>query len=461
MKQKWISLILALALLVSVCAVTAAAGQEPGDPAASTAEAADQNAAQGAGTPEDGTEEEPVSPAGPDGEEWAAAQGSELDSKTRKLLDKVTLTPERLDSLSYAQVEQRMRGSCLQLKVLEESVLLLEEMDYDKVSEDLRKQLNEIAQGQWFMIQMGQGGSPAYEQLEQAYAGIRETFDAIKDGELQEDNADAIWQLNSLEDQIIMGGESLYVALAAMEIQEASLQRQLAAMNRTVEEMELRYQIGQVSALQLSQTRAGQTALASGLETLRMNLSTYKMQLEQLLGAELTGQLVLSAVPEVTAKELAALDVERDLLTAKANSYSLHEAALTLADTKEAYDDAGGDSYSNKSKLAYQQAHRNWNSAQYTYNNTLQSFELKFRTLYAQVLDDQQVLNAARVSLESEKQRFAASELKYQQGSISKNTYLTAQDDLKAAEEAVRSASNDLFSSYNTYRWAVQHGILN
>ena len=65
------------------------------------------------------------------------------------------------------------------------------------------------------------------------------------------------------------------------------------------------------------------------------------------------------------------------------------------------------------------------------------------------------------MSLESEKLSFAASELKYQQGTISQNAYLTAQDELKAAEEAVQTAANDLFSSYNTYCWAVQHGILN
>ena len=65
------------------------------------------------------------------------------------------------------------------------------------------------------------------------------------------------------------------------------------------------------------------------------------------------------------------------------------------------------------------------------------------------------------MSLESQKLSFAASELKYQQGTISHNALLTAQDDLSNAEEAVKQAANDLFSAYNTYCWAVQNGILN
>ena len=270
-----------------------------------------------------------------------------------------------------------------------------------------------------------------------------------------------VWQLNSLEDQIVMGGEALYVALVGLEIQEGSLQRQLTAMNRTVEEMELRYNMGQISALQLSQVKAGQSSLASGLETLRMNIANYKLQLEMMIGAELTGEIVLGVLPEVTAEELEKMNLEEDLLSAKTNSYALHEAALTLEDAKEVYDDAGGDGYSRPEKYEYKKAKHTWNSAVHTYNNAIQEFELKFRSLYAQVQDCYQIWNSSLVSLASEQESFKASELKYQQGTISQNAYLDAQDSLTAAEETVKTAANDLFSMYNTYCWAVQHGILN
>ena len=54
-----------------------------------------------------------------------------------------------------------------------------------------------------------------------------------------------------------------------------------------------------------------------------------------------------------------------------------------------------------------------------------------------------------------------ADQLKYEQGTISKNALLTAQDDLAAAEETVATAQRNLFSAYNNYRWAVDSGILN
>ena len=56
---------------------------------------------------------------------------------------------------------------------------------------------------------------------------------------------------------------------------------------------------------------------------------------------------------------------------------------------------------------------------------------------------------------------FAAEELKFAQGRISKNAFCDAQDALAAAREKVATTGLDLFTSYNNYRWAVDHGILN
>ena len=61
----------------------------------------------------------------------------------------------------------------------------------------------------------------------------------------------------------------------------------------------------------------------------------------------------------------------------------------------------------------------------------------------------------------AEESACAVDRLKYEQGTISKNALLTAEDDLTAAKEAVNTAARNLFSSYNNYRWAVDHGILN
>lgn len=452
MKQRIIALLLALALTLSLCAVSALAEEQDQSQAGpeteeTTGEHTGEETAEGEEAPE-AEEEEAPSLAGPDPE-------------VTDLTEAVEIIPDEVGTLSFANVERRMRENNLQLLILEESVLTLEEIDYDKTYEDLRKQLNELAQTQWMLVLMGQSESDAYKQLDKAYDAVREQFDAIKDGEMQQDNADTIRQLNNLEDQIVMAGEALYVAVAALDIQEDSLERQLAALDRTCEEMDLRYELGQISALQLSEVKSGRVSLASGLETLRMNIQNYKFQLEMLIGAEQTGAIQLGELPEVTDKQLEAMDLEKDLEAAKEKSYELYDAAQTLEDARDDYKEAGDNYGYNESKYEFKAAKHTWNAAQYTYNDTVQNYELKFRTLYSQVKDYKQILDAAKVALACEQSSYEAAELKYQQGNISKNALLDAEDELRTAEEKVRSSANDLFSSYNTYCWAVQHGILN
>lgn len=371
--------------------------------------------------------------------------------------------PDPVGSITFGNLSRRMHEGNLQVRSIQENIDILEEIDYDDLKEDLRLQLNQMAQAQWMMVQFGQSGTLAYERMDQAYDAVREQFDAIKDGDMQADNADTIRQLKNLQNQIVMAGEATYIALAAMENQQDGLERQLAALDRQITELDLRYELGHISSLMLKQAKSGRAALSSGLATLGMNLDTYKGQLELLIGADITGNISLGALPSVSREELNAMDLEKDLVTAKANSWALYEASETHKDALEDYNDKGGD-YGQTYKANdrdYTQARHTYYSAKYTYDNTVQNFELGLRNLYLKVKDCQQILSAARTALAVERDNYAAAQLKQSQGNLSQNALLEAGDKLKEAQEKVAGAENDLFSAYNTYRWAVDYGILN
>lgn len=454
MRQRIRSMLLALALALSLGAVPVLADQtpQPEPSAADPAETEQTQTEEGETAPAEGAEETEEaapadSPAGPDQE----TTGEELE-----------IVPDPVGTVSFENLERRIREHNLQLLALEENVASLEGMDYEAMQESLRKRLHNFAQGKWIkqtdeeLANIMGLGEVSLEFLNSSYDALREQFDAIRDGELQKDNAGVIRQLKNLQDQIVMSGETLYMAIYAMETQETALQRQLAAMNRTVEEMELRYELGQISALQLQQTKSGRTSLVSGLDTLQMNIRNYKLQLEMLIGAELTGEIELGAMPSVTDQELEKMDEEADLAAAKEQSYEIYAAEQTMKDAEDAY-------VENMTAVLYikDSVERTLEAAKYTYNASIQDYELRFRMLYAQVQDYRQILSAAQTALACEQASYAAQELKYQQGSISENTLLSARDTLQEAEETVESAKNDLFSAYNSYCWAVEHGILN
>ena len=371
--------------------------------------------------------------------------------------------PDPVGTLTFENLERRMRENNLTLLALEENIQAIRVIDYDEMYEDIRQALNEIASAQWTMITsvpMGMGSMMA-SSLDAQYDALREQFEAIKDGELQKDNEDAIWQLQTLQDQMVLAGETTYLGVVELENSLETVDRNLETLDRTLQELELRYELGQISSQTLEQTRASRTALLSTRQTLVSNLSNYKLQLELMAGGELNGQIQLGALPQVTDGQLAAMDLETDLAAAKEASYDLYEAQLTLDDAKETYDDAGGDGYHNKDNYEWQAANHQWNAARYTHDAAVQNFETAFRTLYLQVKDCKQVLDAAGTALAVEQSNYAVTQLKYEQGSVSYNALLEAQDSVDEAQDAVDTAANDLFSAYHTYRWAVDCGILN
>lgn len=373
----------------------------------------------------------------------------------------VPAAPDAAGSVSFSNLEARMRESSLGVLALEETIAAIEVLDYDEMTDDLRDAINQITDARWGMMQIPVVGSIAASSMEGTQASLKETFESLRDGEMQADNAAVVRQLRNLQTQTVIGAQNLYVVLLELENNYASLERSLAALDRTLEELTLRYQMGQVSALALQEAKAGRTSLLSGMETLAMNITNYKAQLEMLLGEEMTGEIRLVALPEVTQEQLNAADLEADLLKAKAVSYQLFEAERTLEEAREDYEEAVDEYGQTSQKYQFLSAKHNWQAAQYTYDAEVQQFESGFRTLYLQMQDCRQVLSAAEVALACQRDAYAADALKYEQGSISENALHTAEDDLKTAEEKVASAMIDLFSAYHAYDCAVEYGIVN
>ena len=384
-------------------------------------------------------------------------------------------------ALSFANLDRRVREGCLDYLILEENILLIEANDYERMEDQLRDALNGIAEQQWALYSVpsnfpdtGNTGqnyvnqtlaslstSTTTQSLQQMYNTYRDQFDALRDGDLQKDAADGIRQLKNVQNTIVMLAQGVYVQLAELDATSETLDRSLAALDRQIQELELRHELGQISALTLQQSKTGRASLISSQRTLASSAQTGLMNLEAMIGAPLTGGLQLTALPTVTAEELADMDLEADLAAAKEASYDLYAAKKTLDDAEEAYKDAASDYHYDESRYEFVQAKHTWQAAQYTYQGAIQNFELSFRSLYAQVQDYQQVLEAAKASLAAERDNYAVDQLKYEQGTISKNTLLTAEDDLNAARDTVATAERNLFSAYNNYRWAVDCGILN
>ena len=409
--------------------------------------------------------------------------------------------PDAEGTLSLLNLRSRMLEHYYPLLALEENIKTLEEWDYKRTEDELRDQLNETANKQWAAMTAGSSAelsalnaalsaalaltpsdlslqasqaalaastaagaavsSLGAQQLQMQYDALRDAFDDVRDGKLQKDNEGVKHQLRNLENQAVIVAESLYITLKGLEAQDASLTRTIASLGRTEQEMTLREKLGQISALQLQQVQLGAMQAESGQKTLRMNMDNILMQLKAMSGVELDQSLALAALPTVTAEQIEAMSLEKDLASAQEASYELYDAKKAYDDAKTAYEDARKEYGEYSKKNEWMQAKHTWQAAQYTYENAKQGYELKFRTLYAQVKDAAQIISAKREALAAQEKSYQASALKYKQGTISANELANAGDDLAKVKDELASAERDLLTQYRSYQWAVQYGILN
>lgn len=483
MRKQWIALLLALALALSLCAIPALARTEQ-DPPPAKAAVPDGEAPEGAGSgaggegtagPEEtagsSEEAEPAEeapPAAGDGGNTIVVRPDgqpETTAKDAAMDDELVFTGEDdFRYLAFEDLRGRVLEGSLTAKMLQESIASIDAMDYTRMAQELNAQMSslEAAQRMYAQIPVStpmEGAMQGYiiSNLASSYGSLNSSVSDLASGKIQKDAAAARRQLKNARDLTVVGAESLYFAILELEQTKTALQRNLAALDRQLQEMELRYELGQISALTLEQVKNGRASLQSSLSTLEMNLRRCKLQMQSMIGAGLTGSLVLGPLPALSQGLIDSMDYSPDLTEAKSHSYDLFAAKKKLDEASDSYDDTRAnyaqDTYNTRS------ARHTYEAALYEYKMSVQSFEMNFRNAFDSVKDYSQVLRSAQTSLAFQESSYASMELKYRQGNISHNELLEAEDNLAEARETVETARRNLFTAYRTYYWAVNYGV--
>lgn len=369
-------------------------------------------------------------------------------------------------NLKFSDLRDRVLEGSLSALMLEESIASIDSIDFTRMYQDLADQMSSLERTQAIYAQIPianefEGAMQGYviSNLQSSYVALSSNVSELARGQLQKDYAAAKRQLQNARDQMVIGAESLYIAILELEQTQATLERNLTAMERTIKEMEVRYRLGQVSALTAEQVKSGKASLESSLSTVKMNLRRCKLQLQAMIGVSMNGSLVLGPLPELSDGLLASMDQKADLAEAKNLSYDLFAAKKKLNEASETYDDAQ-ESYT-KNSYNLRSARHTYESALYEYKAAVQNFEMGFQNAYDSVKDYQQILNASQTTLAFQEKNYASAELKYQQGTLSANALADAGDDLAEAKDAVSTARRNLFTAYRTYYWAVSYGVMN
>ena len=361
-------------------------------------------------------------------------------------------------TLSFDQIGPRVKANNLTLKAAQESLKSAEAMDWDEAIDEMEDAIDAMELQISMLVSSGAGElANAKKNLEHTLKQIAITegkisnvsditdgmFDSLslialgKYSEMQAASLKA--SLESMEDQLddlqdqkedyqktledtarqidyaaaqtIAGAESLYLTILSTQLQLEALQETMESTQRSLREVELRYELGQVSQLTLLQAQSGYDSLKASMDSLENTISTLYSSLQSLMGDVPTGRLTLTSTPYVTQGQLAAISYTSDLEKAKENSYTLYASARSVEDAKQAMDDARREE--GKNSYQYKMAEYTYQSTLYQNDATIAEFELSFQSLYKALAPAQAALSAKESALAYEEQVYAVAAVSY------------------------------------------------
>ena len=277
--------------------------------------------------------------------------------------------------------------------------------------------------------------------LDRTIAGLDDLQEEAEN-ELEDTYASTEKQLENTANGIVVGAQTAYAGIITIREGIETLDRSLAALDRNIAVVEKQVEIGMASQLTLENLEQTRRTAAAQRETLVKQQTATENQLSLLCGNTANTTVKPTTLPTVTDRQLADMNYEKDLEAALDNSYTIWSARDEMRKASNDYEDNV-----TSTKDAYEAAKLNLEYAEESVTNS-------FRQLYLDVQDKKRLLDEAQAAYDMEKKNFDVDGLRYERGMISKNDYLTAQDDLAAQEDAVRTAEHDLFTAYNTYDWA-------
>lgn len=278
-------------------------------------------------------------------------------------------------------------------------------------------------------------------QINGIISGLDDAQEAAED-ELDDTYASTEKQLENTANGIVVGAQTAYAGIITIREGIETLDRSLAALDRNIAVVEKQVEIGMASQLTLENLEQTRRTAAAQRETLVKQQTATENQLSLLCGNTANTTVKPTTLPTVTDRQLADMNYEKDLEAALDNSYTIWSARDEMRKASNDYEDNVTSTVD-----AYEAAKLNLEYAEESVTNS-------FRQLYLDVQDKKRLLDEAQAAYDTEKKNFDVDALRYERGMISKNDYLTAQDDLAAQEDAVRTAEHDLFTAYNTYDWA-------
>lgn len=371
------------------------------------------------------------------------------------------------EMLSYDQIEPLVRTQNKTVLANRETLAGIEAVDIDEAIDDMEDAIDSMKQGISAMQQLASSVSTSLTtvdptvqngaatvtigsatvallqgnitQMETQLAQLEDQLDELEDTDYEPYEK----QFESIENQLVMAAQAAYIGLMTIQQNYIVTVQQSDLTNVTYNEMQTRFQLGQISQQQLDQARLAKTQTDSAIQSLYLTLRNAKEDLSLMLGRDPARSYMLDTLPAVTPDMLALLDLDTDMARGQEQSYDIYAAEQAVEEAEDLDRDTDG-------------RDEQIRAAEYQLESAEESFQQNFTKLFRAVSENNRLLSVAREALDYQNEVTETQKLKYDLGTISRNAYIEAQVNQAVAESNVKLAQIDLFSAYMQYQWACQ-----
>ena len=251
-------------------------------------------------------------------------------------------------------------------------------------------------------------------------------------------------QFKQIEQQLIWGSQSMYMAYLNLSLQIDDMKVNLNSVSNTIKSLEKRFELGQVSQLDVENAKIGVTTLESAIKSMEVEQTKLLMDINTMLGRDFDTSLSLSKEINPDLDYFNNIVFADDLKLALDNSFTYYNKQETLKDANDLNKNEDSDASQNNVDMA-------------TLNVEIEAekIETALTKLFMSIPEKQRLLDVEKEILALKQKNVDAAKLKFEKGMISNLELDEVLNEYNAQNSKIITANFNLFTAIEQYKWAL------
>ena len=233
------------------------------------------------------------------------------------------------------------------------------------------------------------------------------------------------------------------------------LNKSILKQENDVQIAEVKFSLNMITKNDLGSVKSTLETSRLQLESIKKSLETLKISLKQIMGFNVTEELLIKR-PEYVERELTVEDLEKTIEDSLETNNSVLSAKLKYQQKENQYILATKTSFMLRDDK--KKAKDDYSDAEFRLNNDINYIKENLRILYNQVKDKESEVKIAKEELNRARTQYEQAKVMFKVGLISKNSYLGSELSVMNAENSYKSKVKETTLLNDRFNIAIKVG---